>query len=135
MHAIDLATAIFALGLHQEPHKPELPFFLLELRRKIFWFAYVSDKGFATFFGRPPMINGKFCTCKMPLDLDSSQLGLTGEAFQRTVDSLDDEGWSRNMTVDRTSWLRAFIITSKFRDEVLEISLGTDTSRLNERVQ
>lgn len=130
----DLATALFALGLHQEP-KAELPLFLAEIHRKIFWFAYISDKNFATFFGRPPMINGKFCLCRMPLDLEDSQLALGGEALARALDELDQEGWNPNSVVGRSSWLRVSGINTKFREEILELSLGADTENLDGRAK
>jgi len=40
----DLTTAIFALGLHQEPSKIGLPFFILELHRILFWTALSMTK-------------------------------------------------------------------------------------------
>ena len=64
---VDVVATVYALGFHQEfKGTPSLPFFLAESRRKVFWFAYMSDKNFATFFGRPPMVTGKFCSanCK-----------------------------------------------------------------------
>ena len=131
---IDLAIALFALGLHQEP-KSDIPFFRAELHRKIFWFAYMTDKHFATFFGRPPMINGKFCVCKMPLELEDSQLALEGEALARTLNDLDHEGWNPNQIVGRATWLRVSGISTKFREEILELSLGADIENLNERAR
>lgn len=130
----DLATALFALGFHQEP-KPELPFFLAELHRRIFWLAYMSDKDFATFFGRPPMINGKFCLCRMPLDLEDSQLALDGEPLAYALNDLDHEGWNQNSVVGRASWLRVSVINAKFREEILELSLGASTDNLDERAR
>ena len=132
--AIDLATALFALGLHQEP-KADLPFFLAEIHRKIFWFAYTSDKNFATFFGRPPLINGKFCSCKMPLDLDDEKLVLEDEALARALAELDNEGWNPTSAVSRGSSLRVSVISTKFREEILELSLGVSTENLEDRVR
>lgn len=60
----------------------------------LFWFAYICDKKFATFFGRPPLISGNFCSRKMPLDLDDTQIGLGGEALNRAVNELDEDGWN-----------------------------------------
>ncbi|CAD6589419.1 MAG: hypothetical protein ASARMPRED_004039 [Alectoria sarmentosa] len=130
----DLTTALFALGLHQEP-KSELPFFLAEMHRKLFWFAYMSDKNFATFFGRPPMINGKYCLCKMPLDLEDNQLALEGEALARALNDLDPEGWNPNSAAGNASWLRVSFISTKFREEILELSLGVGTDDLDERAR
>ena len=130
-----LATAIFGIGMHQELNDHKVPFFLSELRRKLFWFTYFSDKCFATFFGRPPLINGKFCSRKMPLDLDNSQLALAGEDLQSALDTLDENGWNPNSTISSSSWLRVSISIGKFREEILELSLGTDTEDLLGRGQ
>ena len=121
------------MGLHEEPNKLNHQFWLSEIRKKIFWFAYISDKLFATFFGRPPLINGKFCSCTLPLDLESCDLKLPGEALERAVGALDPEGWSRDSVVPWTTWLRGSAITARLREEVLEISLGTDVNQLEER--
>ncbi len=131
----DLTTAIFALGLHQEPSKIGLPFFILELHRILFWTAYIDDKSFATFFGRPPLISSKFCSRMMPLDLDSIQRGLQGEALDRAVNELDKDGWNQDLSVSRPSWIRASIISSKLREEILEISLGTKPDKLEEKAR
>ena len=125
-------TALFALGLHQEP-KSELPFFLAELHRKLFWLAYMFDKTLATFFGRPPMINGKFCLCKMPLDLEDTQLALEDKALTRALNDLDHEGWNPSSSVGRASWLRVAVVSAKFREEILELSLGAGTDDLHDR--
>ena len=130
----DITTALFTLGLHQEP-KSELPFFLAELHRNIFWIAYYSDKNLATFFGRPPMINGKFSLCRMPLDLEESQLALEGDALDRALSDLDHEGWNQNSTVGRASWLRVSVIFARLREEILELSLGGNIDDLDERAR
>lgn len=120
--------------MHQEP-KAELPFFLAEIHRKIFWFAYTSDKNFATFFGRPPLINGKFCSCKMPLDLDDDKLVLEDEALAHAMTDLDNEGWNPSSVVGRAAWLRVSVISTKFREEILELSLGVFTENLEDRAR
>lgn len=95
----------------------------------------MSDKDFATFFGRPPMINGKFCLCKMPLDLEDSQLALDCETLAHALNDLDHEGWNQNSVVGRASWLRVSVINAKFREEILELSLGASTDNLDERAR
>ena len=121
------------MGLHQEPSKFQYPFWFSEIRKKIFWTAFICDKIFATFFGRPPLINGKYCSCTLPLDLESCELNLTGEALDQALGALDEEGWNRNSIIIWTTWVRASATITKLREEILEISLGTDTSQLEER--
>ena len=58
--------------MHQKP-KLDLPLFLAETNRKLSGYIYMSDKNFATFFIRPPMVGGSFCLCKISLDLEDGQ--------------------------------------------------------------
>ena len=126
-----LTAAIFALGIHQEPRSDSgYPFFLCELRRHAFWMAYILDKSMATFFGRPPMINGKYCSCRMPLDVEQRDLALTGIELQDLLNTLDAAGWSTNDQIGHSTWLRGTIISLKIREEILELSLGADDDDL-----
>ena len=125
----DLSTAIFALGMHQEPKKDaEYPFYMCELRRRAFWMAYTLDKGMATFFGRPPMINGKYCSCKLPVDIEEEQLALTASALESLQNQIDAEGWSPDGPNTRMTWLRGLIINLRIREDILELYLGSETS-------
>lgn len=81
------------------------------------------------------MINGKFCLCKMPLDLEDTQLALEGEALTRALNDLDHEGWNPSSVVGRASWLRVSVVSAKFREEILELSLGANTIDLDERAR
>ncbi|KAF2257643.1 hypothetical protein CC78DRAFT_622465 [Lojkania enalia] len=49
----ELATHIYALGIHKESKGSTLPLFVLETRRRIFYAPYTIDKTFSTFLGRP----------------------------------------------------------------------------------
>ena len=62
---MNLATALFALGLHQKL-KPDLTFVLAETRRKLSGYAYMSDKSFTTFSGRLAMVNGSLVNVRCP---------------------------------------------------------------------
>lgn len=81
------------------------------------------------------MINGKFCSCKMPLDLEDSNVALEGEALARALNDVDREGWNPNSVVGRTSWLRVRGTTAKFREEILELSLGASIDNLEDRAR
>ena len=81
------------------------------------------------------MMNGKFCSCRLPLELERSQLGLQGEALASVLNNLDHEGWNPNTAMGAGAWLRVSIISAKFREEVLELSLGTYTDNLAERAR
>lgn len=132
----DLVTAVFALGLHQESKSTsEASFVLTELRRKIFWIAYICDKNFATFLGRPPLLNGKYCSCPMPSDINGADLSLNGEALNDVRHSLDVNGWNTKGIVKRHTWLRASGLNATFREEILELSLGSHLVNVEERSQ
>lgn len=71
----------------------------------------------------------------MPLDLEDSQLALEGEALSRALIELDDKGWNLHSVVGRASWLRVSVISTKLREEILELSLGANTDGLDERAR
>ena len=132
----DLSAAIFALGMHQEPKKDtQYPFYMCELRRRAFWMAYTLDKSMATFFGRPPMINGKYCSCKLPVDMEEQQTALSGVALENLQRRLDVEGWSPGSEVTRLTWLRGTIINLRVREDILELSLGSNIGDLETRAE
>ena len=135
LYHIDLTAAIFALGMHQEPREDaEYPFFMCELRRTTFWMTFVLDKSLATFFGRPPMINSKYCSCKLPLDIEEHELALTGTLLEDVKKQLDVEGWNHNGAINQSTWLRGTVLNMKIREEILELSLGADAENLDFRV-
>lgn len=71
----------------------------------------------------------------MPLDLEDNQLALEGEALARALNDLDPEGWNPNSVAGNASWLRVAFISTKFREEILELSLGAGTDDLDERAR
>ena len=81
------------------------------------------------------MINGKFCSCRLPLDLEHFQLGLQGDALASVLNDLDHEGWNSSTIMGAGAWLRVSILSAKFREEVLELSLGACTDNLDERAR
>lgn len=71
----------------------------------------------------------------MPLDLDDDKLVLEDEALARALAELDNEGWNPSSVVGRASWLRVSVISTKLREEILELSLGVSTENLEDRVR
>lgn len=114
------------MGLHQEikPSK-DLPFFLAEVRKNIFARAFYTDKELGTFLGRPPRISQRYCVCQLPLDLNVDEIGLEPAALEKAIGSLDSNGWNREAKFQRATWNRAMLINSLFREDILELSLGT----------
>ena len=66
----ELAATIYASGLHQVdgPADENCPFFIKQLRRSCFAAAFHIDKSFATFVGRPPLINYRYSSLALPYD-------------------------------------------------------------------
>lgn len=81
------------------------------------------------------MINSNFCFRQMPLGLGDEELSLNGAELQHALSNLDADGWNKTGRVDRASWLQTSIICSRFREEILEISLGSNTFALYDRAQ
>ncbi|KAF1816045.1 hypothetical protein P152DRAFT_108813 [Eremomyces bilateralis CBS 781.70] len=126
-------TAI-ALGLHQklEPDK-DIPFFLVELRKRTFVASYSSDKALSTFFGRPPRLIKRYCMLQVPLDLSDHDLVSEGEELRQALASLDSEGWNTSGIINRGTWARTYLYVSMIREDILELALGVDSGDLEKR--
>jgi len=81
------------------------------------------------------LINSKYCSRKVPLDLDNVQLRLQGDALDLAVNGLDGDGWDQNPSASRPSWIRVATISSKLREEILELSLGANPDKLEDKAR
>ena len=123
----DLSTTVFALGLHQEiKTSPEVPFWLTEIRKRCFAIIYGVDKLMATFVGRPPRISRRYCSIQLPLDIEIAYFALSNEDLNLKLNQLDHDGWNHDGTLRRSAYLRTFLVTSRIREDILEISLGPE---------
>lgn len=121
----DLASTIFAIGLHQDPgSQSTLPFFLVELRRRSFANSYSSDKALSTFFGRPPRISMRYCSVKAPYDLTDEELIAPVELRDRAIARLDKDGWNTDGKLGRQTWARVKLLVNSIREDTLELSLA-----------
>ncbi|KAI9736989.1 MAG: hypothetical protein M1834_000578 [Cirrosporium novae-zelandiae] len=122
----ELSSLLFAMGLHQDPKvEQNTPFFLTQLRKRSFGNAYSSDKGMATFLGRPPRISRRYCSCSLPLELSDEEILFEGPALHSVLQKLDENGWSTNETdYHRGSWCRVRLLANAIREDVLELCLG-----------
>ena len=103
----------------------ETPFFLAELRKKIFISAYGHDKVVATFLGRPPRLSHRYCKMEVPLDLSDDQLFLEGPELDAELSKLDPNGWNTSGNLNRTTWMRVWFQHCRVREDILEIALGS----------
>lgn len=83
----------------------------------------------ATFVGRPPLLNYRYCTLTPPLDLSDEALVEGGEALNQAISELDSAGWSTNGIRHRMSPGRIRFQLSVFRERTLEIALGSHEAR------
>lgn len=126
----DLVSTIYAAGLHLENESTEnFPFFLRQWRRRCFIAAFSIDKVIATFVGRPPLMNGRFCTLAAPLDLDDETLVAGGDLLDKAISKLDSAGWNTEGLLHTITPTRLRYQLAIIREETLELVLGTHEQR------
>ncbi|KAJ0116896.1 hypothetical protein J7T55_003310 [Diaporthe amygdali] len=104
----DLSSSLFALGYHEsvEESNPNVPSFVVDLRKACFARIYTADKSLAVFLGRPPRISKDYCHFRMPpipdgwID-DHPQIGESSSLQSRnTNDDVTEELEPINYTAD-----------------------------------
>ncbi|KAL2844226.1 hypothetical protein BJX68DRAFT_243206 [Aspergillus pseudodeflectus] len=132
----ELSSCIFELGLHRESHVSEdMPFFLREIRRRVFAGFYQLDKNLSTFLGRPPHLSWRYSDTKPPLDISDIGLLSDGADLEQALAELDNDGWNTHKVYQFTSWYRQRYMISTFREEILELSLRPLNSDLAEKLK
>ncbi|KAJ4375910.1 hypothetical protein N0V83_001188 [Neocucurbitaria cava] len=117
-----LATALMCCNLHQEIKvDDDTPFFIAQIRKRLFICAYENDKRLATFSGRPPKLTRHYCRLQIPLDLTDAQTMAEGLDLGNVV---DEEGWNQGCIVQRCTFARLSSTSSLITEEILEASLG-----------
>lgn len=89
--------------------------------------AYRSDKGLATYLGRPPRIPNKYSNVRAPLDISDETLMAEGPRLEEVLSSLDEIGWSSEGEVRAAAFIRLRYFMAVFREEILELSFGAET--------
>lgn len=121
----DLVTTIYAAGLHLDPEGDDnRPFFLRQWRRGSFIASFYMDKMMATFVGRPPLMNHRYCTLVPPLDLSDEVLIAGGNALDKAISELDSCGWNTRGERYRMTSTRVRFQLAIYREQTLEIALG-----------
>ncbi|KAL1596149.1 hypothetical protein SLS59_007844 [Nothophoma quercina] len=120
-----LAAALQCANLHQEiTVNDNTPFFMAELRKRLFICAYNNDKSSAAFAGRPPKLSRHYCRLQIPLDLTDAQTMSEGVELQAAIAEMDEEGWNQKGVVQRGAFARISATNALITEEILEISLG-----------
>ncbi|KAF2820502.1 hypothetical protein CC86DRAFT_397762 [Ophiobolus disseminans] len=121
----NLATALLDCNLHQEIKVDDrTPFFMAELRKRLFICAYDNDKYMASFSGRPPKLTRHYCLLQIPLDLTDTQTMSDGLELEEAIQTLDEEGWNQQGNVQRSTFARLSATNALLTEEILELSLG-----------
>ncbi|KAF2999680.1 hypothetical protein E8E13_002029 [Curvularia kusanoi] len=129
----ELATQIYALGMHKESASTSLPTWLTETRRRVFCSSYNQDKSISTFLGRPIRISKRHTDVPLPLDLRDEELTSSDPSvLESAIASLDSNGWNTKSQHLRASWIRLRHIASRLREEILDYSLTPLTSSVSD---
>ncbi|EMD65050.1 hypothetical protein COCSADRAFT_26005 [Bipolaris sorokiniana ND90Pr] len=118
----ELATQVYALGIHQERKCAQAPTWLAETRRRLFCAAYNQDKSISTFLGRPVRISKRHTDIHLPLDLADDEVTGNEEVLNAAIQALDPDGWNTKGRWLRASWIRLRQMSLEFREEILEFS-------------
>ncbi|KAF2113030.1 hypothetical protein BDV96DRAFT_497104 [Lophiotrema nucula] len=120
----ELATQIYALGIHREANSSDVPFFVQETRRKLVCAAFTIDKTISTFLGRPPRMSKRHIDINLPLDLSDEELCADPVTLEAARLALDANCWNTGKSYHRASWVRLRYRSSHFREEVLDFALA-----------
>ncbi|TQB74292.1 hypothetical protein MPDQ_005015 [Monascus purpureus] len=124
----ELSNVVFTLD--QSKQSAQLPFFLIELRKRLMAGAYGIDKRLATFLARPPQISWRYCDMQLPLDLSYDEILAAPETREAAISKLDLSGWNTKGVIHKAAWLRISLLVGSIREQVLELSLSRQVEDL-----
>ncbi|KAH7077369.1 hypothetical protein FB567DRAFT_535117 [Paraphoma chrysanthemicola] len=121
-------SCMYATGIHCESENASRePPFLREARRRIHAAIYRSDKTFAIFFGRPPMMAWRYSDRKQMFDVSEEAVcSDDSEDLDRAIAMLDPAGWSKEGKLYPASILRLRTQHAVYKERLLEQSLAGD---------
>lgn len=121
-------TSAISCGLHKLPSYVTTKLTAAsEYKRRLFSAVYCSDKNHSSLNGIPPLLSKRYCDIEACLDLAPKTLYTPREELSEAISNLDIDGWNTAGDVFDTTILRAKVQLSMFREDVLELSLGTNT--------
>lgn len=122
------------LGMHVDPSRDRLDkrtSISLEARRRLFYGVFLLDKAYAVVTGRPPLINRRYISTQLPLDVDDDELLSSRARLLEVAAGLGPMGWNRAYKLTPVKYMRARINSALVRDEILEIALSASNVRPN----
>jgi len=121
-------TSAISAGLHRLPSYATTKMTAAsEYKRRLFSGVYCSDKNHSSLNGVPPLLSKKYCDIEPCLDLNPTAPHQSPEVLSNAIARLDINGWNTEGDFFDTTLLRAKVHLSMLREDVLELSLGTDT--------
>ena len=130
----DVCNLAVELGLHREKRvDARTPFFLCELRIRLFGAIYVHDKYVSTYLGRPPHISYRHCVIQLPTDLCDDEVCSEQTELLNTLANLNG-GYASSGQLGRATTRRATTAHFIIREEILEIVLGNPQDDVSERI-
>ncbi|KAL7949350.1 hypothetical protein V8C42DRAFT_310649 [Trichoderma barbatum] len=113
------------MGLHAlEKEIPYTPTLCSENNRRVVAQVFNGDKFCVAFSGRPPLLNRRYCSTPLPLDLRDEDLIADDATLQKAVQDLDDRGWNTKGQIYPVTLIRARRMLAAMLEEVMEVALG-----------
>ncbi|KAH8655795.1 hypothetical protein BX600DRAFT_470350 [Xylariales sp. PMI_506] len=124
----EINLTLVALGLHRKiPSSAEVPFFLVELRKRTAVIVYACEINTATFLGRPPRLSYRHVALDPPLDLTDEQLVLNPTELEQVLAGLDATGNNTAGDFGGPTWLRTWVGLVPRNEDILDLALGDYT--------
>jgi hypothetical protein len=119
-------SCLYATGMHCESENVKSePVFLREARRRIYSAIYRSDKTFAVFFGRPPMMAWRYSDRRQPIDISDEVVTSDDlQVLNNAISRLDSAGWGTEGKVNPASCIRLRGQHGIYKERLLEQSLA-----------
>ena len=131
----EVCNTAVELGLHKEKRvDTHTPFFLCELRIRLFETIYAHDKYVSTYLGRPPRISYRHCVIQLPSDLSDDEICGDENVLIAALAKLQN-GYATSGKITRATRRRASLIHYIIREDILEIVLGNPHEDVSSRVE
>jgi hypothetical protein len=113
------------LGLHALQNEiPYIPTLCSENNRRLVAQIFNGDKYSVAFSGRPALLNRRYCSTPLPLDLSDEDLAADEITLQKAVQELDERGWNKRGELYPVTLIRARRMLATILDEIMEVALG-----------
>lgn len=127
----EISGLVYSTELHLDQNK--YPRFLRQWRRIIFASAFFLDKAVATFSGKPPLINWRFCDMTPPQDLNTEDMLSTESHIAQP--RCNEHGWNLHGRLNDCSFVRLRFMISALRAEILEVCLEVKNFNVEDRAR